>query len=65
MDASASTKQGADVTNVFNYFLQLDDTKFSKPINYTNVRKYTKLPDFDFDGIGEAVTVMFFFRCFP
>lgn len=57
MDASASTKQ------VYSCFIKIDDMKYTKPIYHNNVRKYTKLPDFDFDSVGEAVSIVFI-RCF-
>lgn len=61
MDASASTKPDADITNVFNLFFKVDNTEYPTPSNQKcTVIKYTKLPDFDFDSKGEAFTVVLF-----
>ncbi|KAJ8737718.1 hypothetical protein PYW08_000313 [Mythimna loreyi] len=51
MDASASTKPDATKTNVFNFYLNIDDISYSHPSKQkSSVIKYTKLPDFDFDS---------------
>ncbi|CAH0703412.1 unnamed protein product [Spodoptera exigua] len=51
MDASASTKPDADISNLYGFFLKIDDSSYTAPIKQkSTVTKYTKLPDFDFDS---------------
>ncbi|XP_022832576.1 uncharacterized protein LOC111360700 [Spodoptera litura] len=50
MDASASTKPDADISNMYGFFLKIDDSNYAAPMQKSTVTKYTKLPDFDFDS---------------